>query len=86
MLMRKTVRCCLGTAEKIENRLRRALKNRAFPVKLGGQLSSEGIVKSGVPQGFVFGPLLFLIFRNDLEDERTCNHLFSVDDLKLIGP
>ncbi len=27
------------------------LNNRTFRVKLGGHLSSEGVVKSGVPQG-----------------------------------
>ncbi len=52
------------------------LKNRVFRVKLGGHFSSEGIVKSGVLQGPVLGPLLFLIFLNDLETYLTCNHLY----------
>ncbi len=34
----------------------------------------------------MLGPLLFLIFINDLADERTCNHLFFADDVKLIAP
>ncbi len=55
-------------------------------MKLGGHLSSEGIVKSGVPQGSVLGPLLFLIFTNDLENELTCNHFLFADDVKLIAP
>ncbi len=61
------------------------LKHRTLRVKLGGHISSEGIVKSGVSQGSALGPLLFLIFINDLTDELTCNHLFFADDLKPIS-
>ncbi len=55
-------------------------------MKLGGHLSSEGSVKSGVPQGSVLGPLLFLIFINHLADELTYNDLFFADDVNLIAP
>ncbi len=34
----------------------------------------------------MLGPLLFLIFINDLADELTCNYLFFTDDFKLIAP
>ncbi len=60
--------------------------NRTFRVILGANLSSEGIVKGGEPQGSVLGPLLFLIFINDLASELTCKKLFFADDVKLIGP
>ncbi len=49
-------------------------------------LKSVDAVKSGVPQGSVLGPLLFLIFINDLADELTCNHLFFADNVKVIAP
>ncbi len=53
---------------------------------MGDHHSSVGAVKSDVPQGSVLGPLLFLIFINDLADGLTCNHLFFADDVKLIAP
>ena len=37
-------------------------------VILNGQSSSWEAIKSGVPQGSVFEPLLFLVYINDLSD------------------
>ena len=42
------------------------LENRAQFVAVDGQHSSTRPVISGVPQGSVFGPLLFLIYVNNL--------------------
>ena len=61
------------------------LSNRSMKVFVGGQSSNVHYVKSGVPQGSVLGPLLFVLFINDLpENLQTCVKLFA-DDLKLIG-
>ena len=48
--------------------------------------STRSQVWSSVPQGSVLGPVLFLIFINDLDDELTSNVLKFADDTKIYHP
>ena len=52
---------------------------------LNGSYSGCSTVESGVPQGSVLGPLLFLIYINDLEGNIKSNIKFFADDTMLFS-
>ena len=52
-------------------------------VVVDGEVSNWKSVLSGVPQGAVLGPILFLIYINDLDDDITSKVLKLADDTKV---
>ena len=61
------------------------LLNRNQPVVLNGSLSNYSVIESGVPQGSVLGPLLFLIYINGIERNIKSNINFFADDTILFS-
>ena len=59
------------------------LSNRWLGVVLDGKLSQEYPVDAGVPQGFILGPTLFILYINDLPDDVICNIAIYADDATL---
>ena len=59
------------------------LNNRKQGVIINGVTSSWCNIKSGVPQGSIFGPLLFILYVNDLPVNIPDRSLLFADDANL---
>ena len=59
------------------------LSNRRLQVVLDGKSSQEYPVNARVPQGSILGPILFLLYINDLPDDVICNIAIYADDTTL---
>ncbi len=75
---------CYGISGKVLEWITNFLKNRIQRVLVDGKFSEKGFVTSGVPQGSVLGPFLFIIFINDLPKHiQDCILKLFADDCKI---
>ena len=72
-----------GVSGKLLKFFESYLCNRKQRVALNGFYSDYATTESGVPQGSVLGPLLFLVYINDLESNILSNVKFFADDTML---
>ena len=72
-----------GMGNSIMNWIEQWLTDRKQRVVVDGEVSSWKSVLSGLPQGSVLGPILFLVYINDLEGEVTGSIFKFAHDTKL---
>ena len=73
-----------GIRGKIHAWVKEFLSNRTQRVAVNGSYSSYENVTSGVPQGSVLGPILFVIYINDLPDVIKVMMRMYADDSKFL--
>lgn len=60
------------------------ISNRSQTIVTNGYYSNTYLATSGVPQGSILGPLMFIIYINDIcSCFKNCNFLLYADDLKI---
>jgi hypothetical protein len=74
---------CFGICDQLITWISSFLSGRTMRVMINGVGSAWYEVLSGVPQGSVIGPLLFLLFVQDLPDWVMVSILMFADDTKL---
>ena len=74
----------MGFSNHVVNWFKSYLSNRNFHVAIGNSLSCAGELTCGVPQGSILGPLLFLLYVNDMQQAIDCDLFLYADDSCLV--
>ncbi|VDM06057.1 unnamed protein product [Schistocephalus solidus] len=72
-----------GIGGKLLTWIKNFLVGRFQVVWEGGSRSKRIVIESGVPQGLVLGPILFLLLINDCVQDLDCNFALFAEDIKI---
>ena len=67
---------CIGSSDKTIKWFYCYLIKRAFFVSLDNVFSEAGTINSGVPEGYILEPLLFLLYINDILQALSSSHAY----------
>ena len=74
----------LRFSDRSINWFQSCLSNRSFIVNVQGKYSCIAKIDCGVPQGYILGPLLFLLYVNDMKQAVDCDLFLYADDSYLV--
>ena len=71
---------CFGFSEKVILWFESYLSKRAFKVNIDKKCLNPGNLTCSFPQGYILGPLLLLLYVNDMPQAMKCDLFLYVDD------
>ena len=74
----------IGFSKHTVNWFQSYLSNRSFLVNLGNNFSQSAFASCGVPQGSILGPLLLLIYVNEMSQAAKYDFFLYADDTCLV--
>ena len=75
---------CMGFSNGVTKWFECYLSKRMFSVHVENSFSDKAIIICGVPKGSILGPMLFLLYVNDMVQAVNCDILLYADDTGLI--
>ena len=71
---------CIGFLEKVISWFETYLSGRTIKVNIDKKFLDPGNPTCGIPKGFILGPLLFLLYVNDMPQVVKCDLFLYADD------